>query len=82
MSEFPQGYLPDAEAKLGHQPASADDVVIMISDVLYEYLPADSPMSAKDAIARLLEIIESPLALEIYENEMQRRNPRDADRWH
>jgi hypothetical protein len=72
----------EAEAKLGRQPASADDVVVMVSDVLYDCLPPDSGISREETINRLLEIIESPLALEIYEQEMQRRNPLDADRWH
>lgn len=72
----------EAEAKLGRRPISADDIVVMISDVLYEYLPPDSGISREETINRLLEIIESPLALEIYEQEMQRRNPRDVDRWH
>ncbi|WP_423069054.1 hypothetical protein [Devosia sp. CN2-171] len=75
-------YLDEAKEKLGHEPASADDIVVMVSDVLYDYLPPDSGVSAKEALGRLLAIIESPMALEVYENEMQRRNPRDADRWH
>ena len=72
----------EAEAKLGRQPISADDIVVMVSDVLYEYLPPDSGISREETINRLLEIVESPLALEIYEQEMQRRNPRDVSRWH
>jgi hypothetical protein len=70
-------YLIKAKEKLGHEPASADDIVVMVSDVLY-----DAEISTREALERLLAIIESPMALEIYENEMQRRNPRDADRWH
>ena len=72
----------EAEAKLGRQPASAEDIIVMVSDVLYDYLPPDSGITRQETINRLLEIIESPLALEIYENEMQRRNPRDVNRWH
>lgn len=75
-------HLSEAEARLGRQPVSADDIVVMISDVLYEYVPPDSGINREETINRLLEIIESPLALEIYEQEMQRRNPRDVDRWH
>lgn len=74
--------LTEAEAKLGHRPTSAEDIVVMVSDVLYEYLPSDSGISRQETINRLLEIIDSPLAIEIYEQEMQRRHPRDVDRWH
>jgi len=74
--------LSEVEAKLGRQPVSADDIVVMVSGVLYDYLPTDSGVSGEETIKRLLAIIESPLALEIYEQEMQRRNPRDVDRWH
>jgi hypothetical protein len=72
----------EAEAKLGRQPVSAEDIVVMVSDVLYEYLPPDSGISQREALSRLLEIVESPLGIEIYEQEMQRRNQRDVDRWH
>ena len=83
MQEMPDiERFTEAEAKLGRHPVSADDIVVMISDALYEYLPPDSGISRQETINRLLEIIESPLAIEIYEQEMQRRNPRDADSWH
>jgi hypothetical protein len=84
MQKMPEmhRYLPEAEKKLGRQPVRADDIVMMVSDVLYDYLPPDSGISSEEALGRLLEIIESPMALEIYENEMQRRNPRGAGRWH
>jgi hypothetical protein len=29
----------------------------------------------------LLEVVESPLAVEVYAREMERRQPRDAARW-
>lgn len=70
------------EERLGHLPVNADDIVVMISDVLYEYLPRDSGVSAKEALGEVLAILETPLALEIYEREMERRHPRDASRWH
>lgn len=71
-----------AERHLGHQPLSADDIVVLVSDVIYEYLPPDSGISPREALNRLLAIIETPLALEIYERELERRQPRDANRWH
>lgn len=80
MTEL-HGYLPNARERLGHEPVSPDDIVVMISDVLYKQLRGGE-ISLQEAIYRVFEILESPLALQIYENEMQRRNPRDADRWH
>lgn len=77
---------PDARLRevrhLDHEPVSAEDIIVTIADILYEYLPPDSGIEPKEAVSRVLEVIESPLAVEIYEQEMQRRNPRDADRWH
>ena len=35
-----------------------------------------------ELISGLLEVVDSPLALEVYDQEMERRRPRDADRWH
>ena len=67
---------------LDRLPTSADDIVMMVADVLYEYLPPDSGVDPKETLSRLIEIIESPLAIEIIENEMQRRQPRDVDSWH
>jgi len=81
MVETPHFYR-EAEQRLGRPPVSADDIVVMVSDVLYDYLPQGGGTGRDEAILRLREIIESPLALEIYEQEMQRRNPRDVDRWH
>lgn len=80
MTEL-HGYLTKARERLGHEPVSPDDIVVMISDVLYEQLRGGE-ISLQEAINRVFEILESPLALEIYQNEMQRRNPRDADSWH
>lgn len=70
-------YLPEAEQRLGRQPTSSDDVVVMVSDVIY-----DTSLEPEEALARITEILEGPFALEVYENEMQRREPRDANRWH
>ena len=115
-----------------HTPADASDVVVQVTDILYEYLPPNSGVSpelavhriqdvmnsnvgmaayvkaamhanaataedvvsqiadvldasapnSQEMISRLLEVVDSPLALEVYDQEMERRRPRDADRWH
>ncbi|HEV2517163.1 MAG TPA: hypothetical protein VGV07_18055 [Devosia sp.] len=75
-------HVAESVQRLGREPTSADDIVVMISDVLCDYLSPDSGVSSREAIGRLLAIIETPLALEIYEREMERRHPRDVDRWH
>jgi hypothetical protein len=56
---------------------NAADVVVK----LIEVLDADAT-HAKEMVSRLLEVVESPLAVEVYDREMERRRPRDADRWH
>jgi hypothetical protein len=61
-------------------PASAEALVIAAIEVLARYLPPDG-ISKDEAINELLELFDCPKALEIYEAEMNRRNPRDADNW-
>ena len=56
---------------------NAADVVVRLAQVL----DAGAP-DAKEMVSRLLEVVESPLAVEVYDREMERRRPRDADRWH
>lgn len=67
---------------LGRSPTSADDIVVMITDVLYEYLQPDSDVGPEEAVDRVLEILESAIAVEIYDREMARRQPRAVDTWH
>ncbi|MGN6486292.1 MAG: hypothetical protein ACTHLT_00545 [Devosia sp.] len=111
---------------------TADEIVVKVSDLLYDYLPPASGIDPVDAvrdivdivdgpagvaafledamhpgrvdardvvvqlhdalemasidprqtISRLVEVMETPLAVEVYDREMQRREPRDADTWH
>ena len=73
---------PGAQAWLADalEPAemtNAADVVVSLVDVLDR--PAPHP---KELVSRLLEVVESPLAVEVYDREVERRRPRDADRWH
>jgi hypothetical protein len=65
-----------------HELVSAKDFVVMIASILYQHLPPDSGMEPKEAVSRVLGVIETPLAVEIYDQEMQGRQPRGADRWH
>lgn len=75
-------YLEAALQRLGRNPTSADDIVVMITDLVYDALPPDSDISRHELLSRMLEVVESPLGMQIYENEMARRNPREADKWH
>ena len=111
---------------------SADEIVVKVSDILYDYLPPDSgvePVGAVREVAaladgpagvaacvedamhpelvdardvvmqlhhaleaqslhptqtidRLLGVVESSLAVEVYDREMRWRQPRDVDSWH
>jgi hypothetical protein len=56
---------------------NAADVVVRLAQVL----DAGAP-DAKEMVSRLREVVESPLAVEVYDREMERRRPRDAARWH
>ena len=71
------GMAAYVQAAMHANEASADDVVAKITDALDE--PSPDPRALVD---RLLEVVDSPLALEVYDQEMERRRPRDADRWH
>ena len=123
---------PNAQPWHAHTPPDASDIVVQVTDILYEYLPPDSGISPelavrrvqevmnsdagmaayvqatvhaneaspedvvlqlaevldapapdpRELISRLLGVVDSPLALEVYNREMERRRPRDADRWH
>ena len=114
-----------------HTPPDATDIVVQVTDILYEYLPPDSGIESevavqrvqevvhsdagtaawvaaathandaspedivarlaevldapapdpRELISRLLEGVETPLAIEIYDMEMERRQPRDVGRW-
>src|SRR5690606_24872060 len=111
---------------------TADEIVVKVSDIIYDYLPPDSGIDPVDAvrdiaaivngpsgvtafledamhpgrvdardvvvqlhdalelpsvhpqqtISRLIAVVETPLAVEVYDREMQRREQRDADIWH
>jgi len=71
------GMAAYVQAAMHSNAATARDVVVQIADVLDA--PAPSP---QELISRLLAVVESPLAIEVYDREMERRKPRDADRWH
>jgi hypothetical protein len=70
-----QAYLIDAL-----EPAEMTNAAVVVVR-LAQVLDAGAP-DAKEMVSRLLEVVESPLAVEVYDREMERRRPRDADRWH
>jgi len=70
-----QAWLTDALEPA--EMTNAADVVVKLVDVLDR--PAPHP---QELVSRLLEVVESPLAVEVYDREMERRRPRDAGSWH
>lgn len=74
--DSPAGLAAYAADAMRPMQTDANDVVVQLVDVLDR--PAPHP---KELVSRLLEVIESPLAVEVYDREMQRRQPRDADHW-
>jgi hypothetical protein len=70
-----EAYLTDALEPA--EMTNAADVVVQLVDVLESGGP-----NAEDLIARLSAVMESPLALEAYDQEMQRRQSREAERRH
>ncbi|KKB80961.1 hypothetical protein VW35_01920 [Devosia soli] len=66
--------------RLGRLPVTADDIVVLLMDALYDHEAFDE--AERELFVRLRAILETPLAVEIYDREMERRQPRDATRWH
>lgn len=73
----PAGVTAFVEDAMHPDLVNANDVVVQLHDAL-----APPAMHAAQTISRLLEVMESPLAVEVYDREMRRREPRDADSWH
>jgi hypothetical protein len=70
-----QAWLADALEPA--EMTNAADVVVQLVDAL------DRPaIDAPDLIARLIGVVQTPLSVEVYDREMERRKPRDADTWH
>ena len=68
-------YLTDALEPA--EMTNAADVVVQLVDVL----EADGP-NAEDVLSRLRAVMDSPLALEACDQEMQRRQSRETERRH
>lgn len=62
-------------------PETAEALVMAAIEVIAEYLPPDG-ITEHQALNQLIELFDSPKAWEIYDAEMNRRQPRDADAWH
>lgn len=73
----PAGVAAFVEDAAHPDEVDARDVVVQLHEALAA--PRFHPLQTID---RLLAVLESPLAVEVYDREMQRRQPRDADAWH
>jgi len=78
MHQLMSDLVPIAH-RLGRVPTSADDIIVLLMDALYDHAKFDE--SDRELAERLREILETPLAVEIYDREMERRQPRDANNW-
>lgn len=70
-----QAHLTDALEPA--EMTNAADVVVALSQVL----DAGAP-DAREMVSRMLEVVERPLAVEVYDRAMERRRPRDVGQWH
>ncbi len=62
-----------AETAQLFQPSSAEEIVVKAQDILALDPHPDSSSTALTVLARLREVLDSPEALEVYENVMARR---------
>ena len=46
-------HYTEAERRLGHLPVNADDIVVMVSDVLYDYLPPEGSCGGEIELRRV-----------------------------
>jgi len=76
LVEGPAGAVAFVEDAMHPEVVDANDVVVRLHEALA--LPAIHPAQV---VSRLLEVMESPLAVEVCDREMRRREPRDADHW-
>jgi len=61
-------------------PETAEAMVVAAIEIIAKYLPPGG-ITEHEAMNDLIELFDGDTALEIYEAEMNRRNPRDADSW-
>lgn len=71
--------LPQVDMK--KMPAeTAEALVIEAIEIIAKYLPPGG-ITEHEAMNELIELFDGDKALEIYEAEMNRRDPRDVDGW-
>jgi len=60
---------------------SAEELIAVGADIMATY--QDAELTTDEVIERMLELFESPVAIEALERELERRaSGRDADNWH
>lgn len=50
---------PNAQPWHPHAPPDATDIVVQVTDILYEYLPPDSGIEPEVAVQRVQEVVDS-----------------------
>jgi hypothetical protein len=58
---------------LPFHPTSAEEIIVRVQEILAAYSEPRNGISDRDVINRLLEVLDGPAALEIYENVIARR---------
>lgn len=61
-------------------PETAEAMVVAAIEIIAKHLPPGG-ITEHEAMNDLIELFDGDRALEIYEAEMNRRNPRDVDSW-
>ncbi len=61
------------DAGLRFHPTSAEEIIVEAQEILATYLDPEGDQSARKTLDRLLELLDSPEAFEIYDNVMSRR---------
>lgn len=62
-------------------PSTPGEIVTAVIEILQRNLPRDG-INDRKTITELWSVLDTPAAVEIYEQELARRESRDADGWH
>lgn len=67
ISTFPRPHIRP------HVLTSAEEIIVQAQEILAAYMVPNSGVSDRDCLNRLLDVLDGPEAIEIYENVCARR---------